>query len=492
MSVGHLYNQYSPYYQQDLGQDGSRSGSSCSISPHQPLNVCQPQSQQPATQTTNTSSSAYVYGNVSSAGRQPAQEARSGYADGRLSVDATNLGYLANATNLGRDETSPQQGSGYGSSSNTYGLSAAASASAGHNRVDSRGATAHSKAGTSETQTASQNSYPTYQAPSNAASSYSSQAYNSNTGSNSPARTPQFAPAQSSHTPSQSYVATQQAFQHAQPTGGQAIQNQSSWTAPPAVQSPRFAASQNTAYPVVGTLRDRSSLGPTQPPSTQYQTNRPFTSDQTQATGSISYTPPQQTASGYRQTGRNNTGTSNQHGNASSTYSPAQNQQGQSTAIQEPPDVHTPVNAQSSQQSTPVESYHPATVDPNQVFNHYEFQKKQDAEAEKRRAAEARRTAQTTMPSNRAGDYRPPSVTSQSSDVLQAARAAIGNTTDVDSAKRDQMELEMKQMIEKMRDYKAKDPSLFSQIWEQVKKVSPSSCRLVFICSSSATKGRIR
>ena len=40
------------------------------------------------------------------------------------------------------------------------------------------------------------------------------------------------------------------------------------------------------------------------------------------------------------------------------------------------------------------------------------------------------------------------------------------------STNKDQIEMEMKQMIEKMRDYKAKDPSLFTQIWEQVKKVS--------------------
>lgn len=31
----------------------------------------------------------------------------------------------------------------------------------------------------------------------------------------------------------------------------------------------------------------------------------------------------------------------------------------------------------------------------------------------------------------------------------------------------------MKLMLEKMRDYKSKDPSLFSQIWEQVKKAQP-------------------
>ena len=63
-----------------------------------------------------------------------------------------------------------------------------------------------------------------------------------------------------------------------------------------------------------------------------------------------------------------------------------------------------------------------------------------------------------------------------SDDVTQAAKAMLGASADVsgntDSATKEQMELEMKQMIEKMRDYKAKDPTLFSQVWEQVKKVS--------------------
>jgi hypothetical protein len=43
------------------------------------------------------------------------------------------------------------------------------------------------------------------------------------------------------------------------------------------------------------------------------------------------------------------------------------------------------------------------------------------------------------------------------------------------------MEAEMKLMLEKMREYKAKDPSLFSQIWDQVKKV----CVLLLLDSAA-------
>ena len=79
-----------------------------------------------------------------------------------------------------------------------------------------------------------------------------------------------------------------------------------------------------------------------------------------------------------------------------------------------------------------IDSQSPKTINPSQVFNHMEFERRQ-AEIEAAKKAEA-------------------------------------------EANRSQMELEMKQMIDKMRDYKAKDPALFSHIWDQVKKVS---CRLI-------------
>lgn len=141
--------------------------------------------------------------------------------------------------------------------------------------------------------------------------------------------------------------------------------------------------------------------------------------------------------------------------------------------------AQTHIDKQRSQQTTPIQEHHPTTVDPSQIFNDYEYQKRKDEELAKKKAAEAAQIAQDTSLGNtplpgagRSGDVRSQSVSSQPSDVLQAARAAIGSPADADKATKDQMELEMKQMIEKMRDYKAKDPGLFSQIWEQVKKVS--------------------
>ena len=86
----------------------------------------------------------------------------------------------------------------------------------------------------------------------------------------------------------------------------------------------------------------------------------------------------------------------------------------------------------------------PSTVDPSQVFNQYEYQRRQVAAAAEAVAANKVINAKPDAPVR----------------------------VDPDSSKKEQMELEMNKMIGKMRDYKAADPTLFSQIWEQVKKVS--------------------
>lgn len=113
-----------------------------------------------------------------------------------------------------------------------------------------------------------------------------------------------------------------------------------------------------------------------------------------------------------------------------------------SQAFAQSPTVH---DSEHVQPTTSVEPQVPSTVDPSQVFNQFEYQRRQDVTA-----AEA--AALTQNPN---------------------ARVSAVINADSDFSKKDQMELEMKQMIEKMRDYKAKDPSLFSQIWEQVKKGTP-------------------
>jgi hypothetical protein len=135
-----------------------------------------------------------------------------------------------------------------------------------------------------------------------------------------------------------------------------------------------------------------------------------------------------------------------------SHLAPAQN-------VQHSPAVDTHVNGANSRTTTPIENPYPSTVDPSQVFNHYEYSRRQaEAEAVRKKAAEAGQAAAQ------------PKSTPQ--EVIGAPSSSDINH---ETAKKNQMELEMKQMIEKMRDYKSKDPSLFSQIWEQVKKVNITS-----------------
>ncbi len=97
------------------------------------------------------------------------------------------------------------------------------------------------------------------------------------------------------------------------------------------------------------------------------------------------------------------------------------------------------------------------TVDPSQVFNHIEYSRRQAAAATE--AAAVKKAAEDAEAARI-------SATQPKSDTPHA------NGTEPDSVKKAQIEMEMRQMIEKMRDYKTKDPSLFTQIWEQVKKVS--------------------
>ena len=97
-------------------------------------------------------------------------------------------------------------------------------------------------------------------------------------------------------------------------------------------------------------------------------------------------------------------------------------------------------NSASVQSTTSSDDQIPSTVDPSQVFNQYDYQCRQ--------AAAAAETAATS----------------------QAGKVRFNDAIAMDPDESKKMELEMKKMIEKMRDYKAKDPSLFSQVWEQVKK----------------------
>lgn len=147
-------------------------------------------------------------------------------------------------------------------------------------------------------------------------------------------------------------------------------------------------------------------------------------------------------------------------------------------------------------------------TDPSQVFNQYAYQNRQAAAEAARNALEeaaakaaeasgavpvaspapalapASSTSLVAAPAISLGSAPAPSpviatgispVTAPAlSPVAASATVTASASAEADSAasRKDEMELEMLQMIEKMRVYKAKDPGLFSQIWEQVKKVS--------------------
>ncbi|KAI4096947.1 MAG: hypothetical protein LQ344_000750 [Seirophora lacunosa] len=100
----------------------------------------------------------------------------------------------------------------------------------------------------------------------------------------------------------------------------------------------------------------------------------------------------------------------------------------------------------------------PTTVDPSRVFNNEEYQRRQAAAAD---AAAIKKAAEAEEEIRKATE-------------AAAALKRVSESHSAEPNREEQMAAEMRQMIEKMRDYKSKDPSLFSQIWEQVKKTQPA------------------
>ncbi|KAL8651284.1 MAG: hypothetical protein Q9210_003345 [Variospora velana] len=119
------------------------------------------------------------------------------------------------------------------------------------------------------------------------------------------------------------------------------------------------------------------------------------------------------------------------------------------------PPLTDTTNRQASRTPISPEEPTPTTVDPSHVFNHQEYQRRQAAAAEGVRAKKAAEAEEEIRKATEAA-------------------AALKRVSESHSAEPEQMAAEMRQMIEKMRDYKSKDPSLFSQIWEQVKKTQPA------------------
>ena len=124
----------------------------------------------------------------------------------------------------------------------------------------------------------------------------------------------------------------------------------------------------------------------------------------------------------------------------------------------------------------------PTTIDPSQIFDQAEYQRRRKAAEEVEAVNRAKKqtsqssTIQQPQPTQlQQHQQQPQPQLQQSPQVaqLQNLNQDMNKHARNDSQSREQIQAEMKEMVEKMRKYKAEDPSGFSEIWEQFKKVQP-------------------
>ncbi|KAI9841783.1 MAG: hypothetical protein M1837_000377 [Sclerophora amabilis] len=112
-----------------------------------------------------------------------------------------------------------------------------------------------------------------------------------------------------------------------------------------------------------------------------------------------------------------------------------------------------------------------ATVNPNQIYNSYAYSQSEAAnsanlqgkgENEMRPQSHlSAMQATVSPPAGEAAVARPPPIEPAKSSPAPGPGVNNEQAT---------MELQMREMVEKMKEYQAKDPSLFSQVWDQLKK----------------------
>ena len=467
---GYQNSNYSPYFQQIQAQDGrgqyqdqARNSASYQSNEYQPLSAFQSNQHQQASAPQSTPVSAYAgqgYGSARS------QDPRGAYPSSGRSVDTSALGNLAYASSLGRDNTSfAQNTSGYNSTESHMNFAGSAHYSSGRTtnggptdvsseviNPRSQQATPLPSHGYSSGRDAGYQGHQAYLGAQAQvyASATSSQASRSSANSQNPTEIVRPASGQATHN-KHSRMASQSS--HAAITRA----NQSASTMPrrqsadingseqPRVQSPLQPVNQSS-----GIVTD--------PSMTTAQTRQVVYGAPGSASSKAKAQNPPSTASFSRS-------------------APAKNAHQSSSGDSQ-------VGSNNSRTSTPVGNQFPTTVDPSQVFNHHEYSRRQaaaaEAEASKNKATEGGQAA-TPMKDNATSHARSGSsqeTPSRQQNETASSNKGQSNNADPDTAKKMQMELEMKQMIEKMRDYKSKDPSLFTQIWEQVKKVNTSNVLL--------------
>ncbi len=459
-------NNYSPYFQQIQGQDGrgqyqdqARNSASYQSSEYQPLSAFQSNQQQQASAPQSTPVSAYAgqgYGTARS------QDPRGAYPSSGSSIDTSALGNLAYVSSLGRDTSFAHNTSGYNNSDSHMNFAGSGQYTSG--RTNNSGPTdVSSEVVSARSQQATplpshgHNSggyagYKGHQAYSGVqaqgyAHEITSQASRPSAKSQNPSEIVRPASGQATHdTHSRmgsqaSYAATRRANQGA-PTIAQSQSAKINGSKQSRVQSPLQPVNQTS-----GTVTDRSMK--------KVQT---------------------------RQVAYGATGNASSKANAQVSPSTASfNQSGPAKIAHHSSTGDSQVDGNNSRTSTPVRNQFPTTVDPSQVFNHYEYSRRQAAAAEAESSRnKAMEGAQVATPMKDIATSHTQSGSSQEIPQNGTASSNKGQSSNVDpdTAKKIQMELEMKQMIEKMRDYKSKDPSLFTQIWEQVKKVNISNVPL--------------
>ena len=430
---------------------------------YQPLASYQNQTYQNPNQNA-TASNTYGYQRYVGEGSTdsyPPRDLQGSHSNGRSSIDTTNLGNLAYASTLETQRQDSYQGAA------SYSTQNSASTIQEQQRRGSGTATWDEKSHNSRP---SLPSHLAYSHDSTRSTSTYSPQYSTNTDVQSPQY--QSAASQPMYRPSDTI---QTSYQPARPLSGQSVQRPGSGAAhsntslPPSHSVHSLLSGSRTPH---AHEADRGSAP--QALNTSYNFPYQTPSSRTQTHALSSARPSSSSSSANQKQNPNHRGqsplSSSQRNPETSALNKPTSQISHKSRRSE---VALPsMNERNDSVLEPPER--PTTVDPNQVFNHQEYQKRQEADLARKRATESANTARKVSNSDSQRGKQmlnEINTSAAAADKSQKSKSTNQGPADSEVAIKDQMEIEMKQMLDKMREYKAKDPSLFSQIWEQVKKV---------------------
>lgn len=459
------YNQYSPYWQQNAGQSTPQNTGhnvAQSRNSYQPLSAYQSNQQparpavsQPAESPSGASYSTEGYGNISYAG-----------TNDRASLDgATTLGNLAYASSLGRNGPAQQLGNYNRQQGNSNYGTASPYGTIPTPPIQGRTDDEQRKSGSSSRDDTNARAQQAAASPSFGYSSNNTAYQGPSPGSTTQTQTQtQYPPSGSASEQRRS----NQYYQQPRPTSAQATQQSRSRPNSHAAPTPTVPPSHSAANQSQGTTTHEKTqeTNQTRVQTPQQSTYRPSSSQPPGPPGAQAQR--SQIQQDARESGTKPWANSITKGIAAKNVSANEKASRRITNARQSPTVDA--NRQASKPATPVEPQY-TTVDPSQVFNHVEYSRRQAAAAAE--VAATKKAMEEAEAARKAATHKNPLQVNGNPVVVSAP------CTEPDSATKDQMELEMKQMIEKMRDYKAKDPSLFTQIWEQVKKVGDNKCSLI-------------